>query len=108
VKLYPGSRIRWVRLRILLQGLVAVLMITGALIVGESGRAGYRTGAVLLLGSGVLFLAVVVVDSFRSVAPAKRSKPDRASLAVPDSPAQQVRRIRPPGFDPRTRSSKGL
>lgn len=84
------------RTRVLVEALIAALMIAGALAIRDSELSNHRTGALLLLISGALFLTVASGDWWRdrrrsTVKPAGPPKPHPSRPL----PQPRVRRIRP-------------
>lgn len=95
------------RTRLLVQALIGVLMITGALVIRGSEVTGHRTGALFLLLSGALFVTVVVIDSAQKL---RSGTEEHAAAPNSDSPTEhapapiRVRRVRPDGTTRRGRS----
>lgn len=88
--------------RILFHALVGALAITSALILRTADPVAYRSGSMLLLFSGVLFAAVVIIDSTRKlrnpeerITTRKEGEGVRVERTYKDPVVRRIRRPRP-------------
>lgn len=88
------------RTRVLVEALIAVLILSGALAIRDSEFSNHRVGALLLLISGALFLTVALGDWWRDARP----EPSKSAGRIRPQPSRPIRTLRVRRIRPATRS----